>query len=452
MYFKTEQTLKGFSLSLTGPAWQADPCEFRFPKHIWESFPAKQALVNELAYICTLPTPLILKYPAVEYDTGRPQYFEFYNHCFNQSVPNLVESIPSEKADSIYHLFHSIQREFHGKAIKGGLQVSNEWDSKTVVLPLSYGKDSLLSLATLRDFGYKVIPVYIDERVLPRGKAVRATLQKKLNKQFAIHCHIVENELHLLCDYEVLEQPLTELHRLHVYFVYLLAMIPFCYYYRAPTIVFNNEFHHNLLQLHKDGYLCHHRYMQSAEAVKGYDNLVKNFSSNQIDVVNFIGVLNNFSIYKILYEKFPEFKNYQVSCQMDTHEYQRWCHNCYRCARAFMFFLAMGIDPFDMDFEKSMMPEKNKKHFVIFNRELIDEDQYEHYMAVEEKLAFLMALKKGAEGPLMDLFKSKFKIEKPHIEEQEQRLKKKVFCLQTKPGLTKLEKKAAKLYKNFLKI
>ncbi|MCD4674689.1 MAG: hypothetical protein K8S18_01675 [Desulfobacula sp.] len=451
MYFRVTPSQKGFSLSLTGPAWQADPCEFRFPEHIWNVFPAKQALINELAYICTLPTPLILKYPVVEYDTSKPRFIDFYHHCFDQAIPNLVEEIPSERADSLYHRFHSIQRKFHGDKIEGGFPARHGWNKKTIVLPLSYGKDSLLSLATLRELGYKVIPVYIDERVLPRGNFIKEKLKRKLKNQFDLYCHIVENELHLLCDYQVLEQPLTQLHRLHIYFVYLLAMIPFCYYYRAPVIIFNNEFHHNFLQLHKDEYLCPHRYMQSTDALKGYADLVQKFSGGQLTVANFIGVLDDFAIHRILHGRFPEFGSYQVSCHMEMNQYKRWCHNCYRCARAFIFFLAMGIDPFEMGFEVSMMPEDKKKLFVLFGSKIDIEDEYKRYVAAEEELAFLMALKRGASGPLMDLYRSKFQSGKTDIKKQEKKLKKKVFRLHCKAGSTSVEKKAAKLYKGYLK-
>ena len=451
MYFKATQTQKGFSLALTGPAWRADPCEFRFPEHIWNAFPGKQALVNELAYICTLPTPLILKYPAVEYDTGKPQFIDFYHHCFNQAIPNLVEAIPTEQTDSTYHRFHSIQRKFHGEKIEDRLPAKGDWNKKTIVLPLSYGKDSLLSLATLRELGYDVIPVYIDERVLPRGKAIKKKLKKRLKDQFNLHCHTVENEIQLLCDYQVLEKPLTELHRLHIYFVYLLAMIPFCWYYRAPFIIFNNEYHHNLLELHKDEYLCPHRYMQSTDAVKGYADLVQNFSGGQVTVVNPIGVLDNFAIHRILHDRFPEFGEYQVSCHMEMNAYNRWCHNCYRCTRASIFFLAMGIDPFKMGFEVSMMSEDKKKLFALFEIQIHSEDEYRRYIAIEDELAFLMAVKKGAVGPLMEVFKAKVQFENMDIKKREKKLKKKVFRLHRRPGSTQVEKMAAKLYKGCLK-
>jgi hypothetical protein len=192
--------------------------------------------------------------------------------------------------------------------------------------------------------------------------------------------------------------------------------------------------------------------MQTTDAVKGFAELVQNFSGNQMTVVNLIRVIDNFAIHWILHEKFPEFGNYQVSCHMEMNKHKRWCHNCYRCARTFIFFLAMGIDPFDMGFEQSMLSEDKKKLFDLFDsKRLMDKDQYLNYMAMEEELAFLMALKRGTSGPLMDLFKSRFQPGQIDFQKQVEKLKNRVFCLQTLPGSSDVEKNAAKFYKEFLK-
>ncbi len=435
---------------MTG-AFKAQPCEIRFPEHIWKAFPGKKALMHELAYVATLPTPVILKYPVVTYNTPTPAFLDFYHHCFNHAIPNLVEEIPAEKADAVYHRFNSIERRFSKGRSDDRLSAVHGWNNKTVVLPFSFGKDSLLTLGTLKELGYKVILVNIDERVLPRGRSIKKRMAEKLEKQWDFNCHTIENEIHLLCDYQVLEQPETRLHQVHIYFVYLLALIPFCYYYRAPLIAFNNEFHHNLMQLHKEDYLCRHRYMQSREAVKGFADLLQNFTHSQVSIVNLIDVMDNFAIHWILHDKFPQLGQYQVSCHMEMNEYKRWCHGCYRCARAFVFFLAMGIDPFKMGFEASMISEDKKKHFCLFDSPHHPDDRYHQYMAVEEELAFLMAFQKGVKGPLIELFESRFLFGDIDIGKRMDRLKKVVFRLQLTPGSTEVEKSAAIFYESMLK-
>ncbi len=449
MYSRAEQTKRGFSVSLTG-AYQADACEFRFPEHIWKAFPGKRTLIDELSYICTLPTPVILKYPVMEYNTAQPKYFDFYHHCFNQAVPNLVEPVPSENADIIYQRFNHTHRQFNGSVSTERLPVTNNWDKKKVVLPFSFGKDSLLTLATLIEFGYEVVLVTIDERVLPRAKAIKKKMESRLKAKLGLVCHTVENEVHLLCDYQVLHQPETRLHQVHIYFVYLWAMLPFCYYYHAPLIVFNNEFHHNLMQLHKDNYLCRHRYMQSREAVNEYSGIMQDFTRGQIKVANLIDVIDNFAIHRLLHEHFTPFGEFRVSCHMEMTDFKRWCHDCYRCARAFIFFSAMGIDPYEMGFEASMLSRDKKIHFCVFDGPHHQDDQYRHTMSMEEELAFLLTFQRGVKGPLMELFRKMFLSRGTHIKERIASLKKKVFCLQSAPGASTIEKASATFYETIL--
>ena len=141
--------------------------------------------------------------------------------------------------------------------------------------------------------------------------------------------------------------------------------------------------------------------------------MAKTFSNGQISAVNLIGVLDNFTIHRILHERFPEFGKYRISCHMEMTDHKQWCHDCYRCAQAFIFFLAEGIDPFEMGFEASMLTEDKKKHFALFNDDIHPEDKYRQYMADEEGLAFLMAHQKAAKEPLMDLFQEKHLVSKP---------------------------------------
>ena len=83
MLIDVELTDRGFALSINGQAYNAPPCEFRFPEEIWKSFPAKQALANELAYVTTLATPLILKHPRIIHlNTARPLFLDVYRKCF----------------------------------------------------------------------------------------------------------------------------------------------------------------------------------------------------------------------------------------------------------------------------------------------------------------------------------------------------------------------------------
>lgn len=447
MEVQTNNTPRGFSVAISG-AWQAASCELRFPEKVWRSFPAKNRLINELSYILTLVTPLILKHPTVWYTTPVPRFFDLYNDCFERAIPNLVEFIPVERANDILRRFRATGRHFSEKRRMENMKRLSEWDKNRVVLPFSFGKDSLLSLATLRRLGYDVILVNIDERVLPRGKKIRETLKKKMAKDLGLSCHTVTNEIQLLSDYQVLERPETRLHQVHIYFVYLFAMIPFCTYYRAPTVVFSNEYHHSLNHVHKEGYLLANKVMQSLEVTRKLKRLAEDFSGGQISAVNLIGSLGNFAIHRILHEAFPDFGKYRITCHMEVSDYKRWCHDCPNCAQAFIHFLAMGLDPFLMGFEVSMLSEDKKTLFSLFKKTVHDSDDYHSFIRDEEALAFLMAYRHGAKGPLMDRFEKEFLF---RIERNETKLRKRVFKLQNGTDGETSEKEAGTLYQRFLK-
>lgn len=443
-----EETRRGYSLSITGPHWRADPCEMAFPEEVWRAFPAKEALRNELAYILTQATPVILKHPTIWYPTPKPRFLDTYEECFELSIPNMVDPIPAENSEDVLSLFRSILRYFPEKPSSNGIGRLDRWNPRRVILPFTYGKDSLLSLATLSALGYEVILVNIDECVLPRGKTLRKEQEGDFFRDHDFRYHQVRNEVQLLSDWQVLERPITQLHQVHIYFIYLFAMLPFSTYYRAPYIVLSNEYENSLPCLHRGDYIVSHLYMQSRMAVKRLARIAEEFSNKQITAVNPIGVLDNFSIHAILHQEFPIYGRYRVSCHMEMSDYSRWCHRCYRCAQAFIYSCALGIDPFSIGFESSMLGKEKREHYSLFKEAVHPRDEYHRFVRDEEGLAFLMAHRRGVRGHLMDVFEREFLRD---MKKREPALAKKVFRLQAKPGNTDLEKDAAAWYQRTLK-
>jgi hypothetical protein len=233
----------------------------------------------------------------------------------------------------------------------------------------------------------------------------------------------------------------------HIYFVYLFAMIPFCTYYRAPTIVLNNEYCNSLNRIHREGFLVPHQVMQSRTITEGMTRLVKKFSGGRITAVNLIGGLGNFAIHRILHEEFPAFGAHRVSCHMEVSNYARWCHDCYRCAQAFIYFLALGRDPFQQGFEASMLDAEKEIHYSLFKESMHRKDAYHRFIRQEEELAFLMAYHRGVHGDLMDRFNRDHLLE---TERKEAQLKKRIFRVQRKPGKKPVEKDADSLYRKLL--
>lgn len=444
----TEINSRGFQLRISGQAWRSEPCAMLFPEAVWRSFKHKAELVRELAYILTMAPPLILEHPTVWYQTPAPQFFDLYNDCFEEAIPNLTDPIERESAREILARFRGTGRHFQ-EADRPGMPPADPvaWDDRRVVLPFSFGKDSLTSLAALTHLGYEVIPVCLDDRVLPRGTAIRDPLQEKLAADFGIQCLPVRNEVQLLSDYQVLERPATHLHRVHIHFVYLLAMLPFCYYYRAPVIVLNNEYCLSLKHLHREGLLLPQWVMQSPPVTARLRHLVERMSGGAISVVNLIGGLGDFTLNRLLHHTFSEFGTLRVSCHMEMSDYNRWCHWCVRCAQAYLFALATGIDADAMGFEASMLTADKRDCFYLFRGKSHPRDAFSRYHKQAESLAFAMADRRGVQGPLMEHFRQ---VVPPVSARDARKLHRAVFKVHGRPGRHRLEKESHALFRGLV--
>ena len=400
MFFNVIQTDDGFSIELTGQKWQADTCALKFPADIWDAYRGKASLVRELAYVTTLATPLMLNHGRVQYNTASPEFLHTYIQSFERAIPNLVEPIPEENAHEILQRVRNLELNFNGPPAVDSFQFNTSPSPGKVILPFSFGKDSLLTLGLLRDAGYTVIPVIIDERVLPRGFAMKTRFCQMLEKETGIRCHVVTNQVQLLSDYQVLEVDPTRLYQVQVYFVYLLAMLPFCAYYGAPFIAMNNEYANTLQTMHKNNILTPKRTMQGKEMTRILSRMTKKITDGRVGVVNLLGGLGDFAIHRLLHERFPRLGQYRISCHMEMTEHRRWCHGCERCARAFLFSKALGYDIPQMGFEHTLLEEEHAEFFSLFH-DYQSSDRYRKWNAMEEAVAFHLAEKNGDTFPLV---------------------------------------------------
>ncbi len=391
--------------------------------------------------------PMILQHQHVNYNTPAPLFFDIYNGYYVKDIPIMVESIQNENAYEVLNRFNQIERRFTAPAQKTVNVNKNKWNKKRAVLPFTFGKDSMLSLVLLKEAGFEVFPVLIDDRILPRAIEIKKRLCRSFQEEFNISVDIVKNELMLFTDYQVLEKPETRLYQAPVTFLYLLSMLPFCYYYHAPFIVMNNEYHNSLDQVFKDDLRCAHKVMQTIQADQTIACIVKTLSNSQIKAVNLIKGLGNFAIHSILHEQFSSYGKYRISCHLELVNHAQWCHDCDRCIQAYMFFLANGTDPYDQGFETSMLTHDKKQYSSLFKTDIHPDDQYHSWTRDEALLAMLQASQKGAEGPLIDEFNRKYLNE---AVSREAELKKKIFSVQKVPCSEKIEAEISELLKKRL--
>jgi hypothetical protein len=446
LHFFINETERGFTLEIRSEAVTSDPHEIIFPPEVWQSFSGREMLIQELAYCSVLATPLLLKADTVSFSTPRPRFLKFYNRCFINTLPNMVEDIPDEDSLTWKNNFRSLKRAFSGPPVKKALSLQGA-GNKSVVIPFSFGKDSLLSMGLLHELDFDILPVVIDESMLPRAHRMKLERMKILEKSHGIRFTLVTNEIQLLSDFEILNTPPTRLYQVQAYFIYLLAMLPFSEYHNAPFLIMNNEYRMSLKYLHRENILTHYKHMQNRGIDREFDSLAKKMTRGKLSVINLIDGLGDFAIHYLLHHHYPELGKMRISCHMEITEYSHWCHDCYRCANAYLFTLALGDDPGEFGFEKSMLECDSRKHFKLFHPRDKDDD-YRTFAAQEEMLAFLMAYEKGNREPLTEEFKKYFH---GHAIEKRESLLKNVISNHSSPNRHPVKDEASVLINNKLK-
>ncbi|MBN1532457.1 MAG: hypothetical protein JXA20_07330 [Spirochaetes bacterium] len=244
------------------------------------------------------------------------------------------------------------------------------------------------------------MPVSINEFMLPRAWKMKTAREDDLARITGLEMRHVYNEIQLLSDYEVIGVPETRLYQVSAHFIHLLAMLPLCEYYSARHIVLNNELLNTLTYLHRTGIIAPQRFMQSRRATDIMRSMAAFATGGTVSVVNLIDGLGDFAIHYLLHEHFPELSKLRISCDMELTRHRLWCHNCDRCARAYLFSLALDENTEEMGFRRSMAGKKLMKHFNALNRHH-RRDEYREFTGREERLACRMARAHGHRHPLI---------------------------------------------------
>ena len=146
-----------------------------YPKKIWNSYPQekKEVLTDNLAYIFTINISQVTgKVKKIKYNTSQPF---FRHHLFEVTV----KSIPQTTEDYKHSAFDIIKRllntrfEFKNDKIKvPNYKYKGNYERKSINT-LSFGKDSLLSLAVCDEIGLKPTAVYINDTVSPSENKIK---------------------------------------------------------------------------------------------------------------------------------------------------------------------------------------------------------------------------------------------------------------------------------------
>lgn len=129
---------------------------------------------------------------------------------------------------------------------------------------------------------------------------------------------------------------------------------------------------------------------------------------NSLSIGSLLEPIHEIAIIKILHKRYPDIGKYQTSCDLPEKPKGegRWCENCSKCGRMYIYLLAHGINPKTVGFKRDLMRQKYHHIFTIFATGRMKEFGYDQSESGknEQILAFLLAYKRGIRGPVMRSF------------------------------------------------
>ncbi len=381
-----------------------------YPKKIWKNYPGRQKefLADNLSYLSTITFPLISGFKKIQYNTSYPLFKSYFQQMVVRDIPSSTEDYSFSTATTLKE-FLNLEVCFKDNRSKSPSFPITPRASR-VIIPLSFGKDSLLTLALARGIGLEPIGVYINDTVSGLENRWKLELAKKISRKFRMKIFVVNNQIEKINDFEYWRKDESSLGYSHMIAGFSFLSLPFAFFFKAKYIAFGNQQNMNFSFQNKEGYRALPSFDQSLEGMAALNTAINVATENKVSVISLIEPLTNLTITKILNCRYPDLAQFQISCDAinTLKKRQRWCLDCSKCARLYIFMKAWGIDTKKLGFTKELLGKNNEKLYRLFSGR--DTDNYEKSKAArdEQLLAFYLAYKKGTKGYLIDKFAKKF--------------------------------------------
>lgn len=386
-----------------------------YPKGIWDSYPAglRGMIADNLAYLLTMPLPIILNEKAVEYTTSFP-YFKplFYENMINDIVAS-SDTYHESSADLI-RKFINIDYRFRDYDVK--LPDHRQDMAERSVITFTFGKESLLTYALFNEMDLESLLVYIKEPELSGvyENEHKRILARDFKKKFNAKVVDLFNGPGIMRHNKYWGANESALAGCLQLTSYCLELLPFSNYFNASYIMFGNEKSCNDFYYNDDGFRSYPIFDQTHEWMIQLNNITRLMTNNDVRVVSIVEPLHEIAITKILHNRYKEIGKYQMSCFTDNPngKENRWCQYCSKCMRMFIFMKALGIDVGNVGFTKNLLDREFIEFYPLFANggNIARMIRYDHTGngKDEQMLAFYMAYRNGAKGDLIDEFKKKF--------------------------------------------
>jgi len=395
------------------------PFEIEYPKEIWAKVPAKekQVLLENITFANTHYLPLVLGCDKAVYKTRFPLLESYF---FRNQMCDLMDC---EHADSKPHLsyikkFYNLEFEFkegtstapdescvvgaEAGSVRGAARASSAESAEpdVVVLPFTFGKESLASFAMCLELGIKPVLVYCEEPVQPHEAAYKLKRLEEIRKKYNVPVYHIKNAAGLFRYAKAFPGvKRTEIGWGTQTTVLAMLMIPFVYAHGAKYIFFGSEYANNEYEM-REGWKVFHSYDQTSFWTNQQDSIVQILTLDGCRVRSTFEPIDEPNIFYMLHHRYPELSEYHFSCFAENPLVggSQWCHNCYKCSRMFILARACGVDPYKIGFVEDILQKKGMFDHYLGTK-------YATGSAFDLDFAFYSAMKKGFKSPYIDKFK-----------------------------------------------
>jgi len=419
----------------------------KYPGDIWKNYSKSGGdfFIDNLAYLMTVVVPFVSRKNEINYNTNKPLFFNEINEVIRKSIPGAVMDY-NHNPKKVIKKFKSFDYNFKNKKIKKPKYNGKKKDK--VILSLSFGKDSLLSLGICDELVLDPRLVYINDTVSPHENNMKLNFFRKICKENNFKGNIIINEIEHLNDFENWSMPESCLGYMHMVTSFCFLNLPVAYDHNAGWVVVGNE---RVLNRTVDynGKKIYPSFDQSLYWTRKLNDIVNVSSNGKVGVFSVLQSLYDSMLMRVLYKRYPHLAKYQISCPcLDASEYKRWCHDCSTCTTNYLHLVALDEDPKKAGFEENLFEKKYMKFYSLFNGSEIDIYEKIPLRRDEELMLFYQAMHNGAKGKLIDIFKKKYL--KEYLEKEDRILRRfnRVYLPKTVPN--KFAKKLVSIYKEYV--
>lgn len=398
----------GIHITIDSKQLQAD-FHLEYPGGVWHQYPKenKFKLIDNITYVFTAHLPFLLKGNVrLEYNTGYPHSYSWAIQCFTRALSSYWYIYKGRHGTGIFPMLKTLlnSRSFFAPVVDQPPRFPESIDER-IILPFTFGKDSFLSYYLCKDLGLTPYLVYFNEPTEEYSRQHKLDLIAAFTEETGEKVQFMDNPLGALREYGEgwfgWELALTS---------WTLLSLPFAYLSKAGYILYSSEKSVNEFFYDDEGFKVFPDFEQSGDATEELSLLSQSLSEGEVYVTTFLQGLNDLGIIGILRERYGlQSYKYLMSCWAETKaaEHKRWCAECSKCARLYIYMLALGIDPIkDAGFQDDMLQLEKKGLYNVFDTKASGTGWDAFGLNLQEQsLAFLIAIERGAKGPLLDLFK-----------------------------------------------